>query len=79
MAERITSYKAFWPFYVSQHLDPTNRRLHFVGTTLVLASLVLGLFASRAWLLGMPVAGYGFAWIGHFVFEKNRPASFSRP
>ena len=79
MAERLSSFEAFWPFYVSQHLDRTNRRLHFVGTSLVIACLVAGLLESPAWLLAMPVAGYGFAWIGHFVFEKNRPATFTYP
>ena len=79
MPERLSSYEAFWPFYVSQHLDPTNRRLHFVGTTLVIASLVAGLLFSPAWLLAMPFAGYGFAWLGHFVFEKNKPATFTYP
>jgi hypothetical protein len=79
MDERISTYEGFWPFYVSQHLDPLNRRLHFVGTTLVMASLIAGIFDSPVWLLGMPLAGYGFAWIGHFLFEKNKPATFTYP
>jgi hypothetical protein len=79
MGERLASYEAFWPFYVSQHLDSTNRRLHFAGTTLVIVSLVAGVFSSPAWALAAPVAGYGFAWIGHFFFEKNKPATFTYP
>lgn len=79
MGERLPSYEAFWPFYVSQHLHPTNRRLHFVGTTLVIAFVAASVLDSPAWLLAAPVAGYGFAWIGHFFFEKNRPATFTYP
>lgn len=67
----------FWPYYVAQHLNPTNRRLHFVGTTLGL------LCAAAAFVLARPVlilaalaCGYGFAWIGHFGFERNTPATF---
>ena len=73
------TYEEFWPFYVSQHLDRTNRILHFVGTTLVLACLGAGLLGSPWWLAAMPFAGYGFAWAGHFFFERNRPATFTYP
>ena len=79
MGERLTSYEAFWPFYVSQHLDPTNRGLHFVGTSLVWACLAAALLVSPGWLVAAPVAGYGFAWVGHFFFERNRPATFTYP
>jgi hypothetical protein len=78
MAERYRTYDEFWPFYVAQHRHPVNRALHFTGTTLVLAC---ALFALRTpWLLAAaPFAGYGFAWIGHFFFERNHPATFTHP
>jgi hypothetical protein len=76
---RYASYEEFWPFYVSQHRDPTCRRLHFVGTTLVLASFVAGVLVSPWFFLAAPFAGYGFAWLGHFAFEKNKPATFTYP
>jgi hypothetical protein len=79
MGEKLGSYEAFWPFYVAQHSHRINRRLHFVGTSLVLVALLAALFASIEWFLAAPVAGYGFAWVGHFVFEKNRPATFTYP
>lgn len=79
MPSRLASYEEFWPFYVSQHRHPMNRRLHFFGTTLVLGSFVAGVFVSPPWFLAAPLAGYGFAWIGHFFFERNKPATFTYP
>ncbi len=70
----------FWPYYVSQHLNPTNRSLHFAGTTLGLACLACAAFAGRPLflLIGL-VSSYGLAWTGHFFFEKNSPATFRYP
>jgi hypothetical protein len=77
---RYARFADFYPFYLSEHSNRTCRRLHFVGTTLVLLALALAVVDRNAWwLLAAPVAGYGFAWVGHFVFEKNRPATFSYP
>ena len=75
-----SSFREFYPYYLSEHQDRTCRRLHFVGSTLVLITLA-GAIATRhwAWLWLLPVLGYGFAWIGHFFFEKNRPATFTHP
>ena len=74
------SFREFYPYYLGEHADPTCRRLHFVGTTLVLALLLLAIATTNGWwLLGMPLAGYGFAWAGHFFFEHNRPATFRHP
>lgn len=77
---QFRSFAEFYPFYLGEHSNPTCRRLHFVGTSLVIALLAYTI-ASGKWLLLLlvPVAGYGFAWIGHFVFEKNRPATFDHP
>lgn len=80
MSERYASFEAFWPFYLGEHSHPTNRRLHFVGTTLMLLQLTTAIVTLHpAWLLMCPVWGYGFAWIGHFIVEKNRPATFTYP
>lgn len=77
---RFSRFADFYPFYLREHSDRRNRRLHFIGSTLALVCL-WKLFTTGAlvWLLNALLCGYGFAWIGHFVFEKNRPASFSRP
>lgn len=79
MERRIPSYEEFWPFYVSQHRAASTRALHFAGTTLVLAAAAAGLLVSPRWLMAMPLAGYGFAWLGHFACERNRPATFTYP
>lgn len=79
-AGRFKSFGEFYPFYLSEHRNPTCRKLHFVGTSLVIGLLVLAAFTANPWwLLAVPVAGYGFAWVGHFAFEKNRPATFTYP
>jgi len=77
---QFASFADFYPFYLSEHSDRTCRRLHFVGSSLALACLAALVFSGNPWwlLIGL-VCGYGFAWVGHFVFEKNRPASFKRP
>ena len=77
--EKLSSYEAFWPFYVSQHLDPRNRLLHFLGVTLAIAALVASILQSSYWLVAVPIAGYGFAWLGHFFAERNKPATFTYP
>jgi hypothetical protein len=77
---RYASFREFYPFYLSEHSDRNCRRLHFVGSTLVLAVVAVAAATRDArWLLLAPVFGYGFAWVGHFAFEKNRPATFKQP
>ena len=121
MSERIQSLEEFWPFYLSEHRSPTSRRLHFLGTSGFIASMVgaaatnpvgftvaaagfkvliesgldvekeapsfkhvaamlgLGTLASPVLFPAGVVCAYGCAWVGHFGFEKNKPASFSYP
>ncbi|HLA31251.1 MAG TPA: Mpo1-like protein [Pseudomonas sp.] len=79
-SDRYTSFAEFYPYYLQEHSNPVCRRLHYVGSLLVLGILAYALGTQQwLWLLAMPVAGYGFAWVGHFVFEKNRPATFQYP
>jgi hypothetical protein len=78
--EQFASFREFWPYYVCEHQRPITRALHFVGSTAVLALMGLSVGMARPWLLAaIPLAGYGMAWIGHFGFEKNRPATFRYP
>jgi hypothetical protein len=79
-SDRYNTFADFYPFYLSEHRTAACRRLHFVGTFLVIALCVAAIASRKWWLLAlMPVAGYGFAWVGHFVFERNRPATFTYP
>lgn len=80
MSERYASFRDFYPYYLSEHRHPICRKLHFVGSLLVLAIVATAIALANAWLLLLvPVVGYGFAWVGHFAFEKNRPATFRYP
>jgi len=80
MQREFASFAEFYPHYLREHAHPACRRLHFAGTTVVLASIVAALWTGNAWLLLVaPLAGYGFAWAGHFLFERNRPATFTHP
>jgi len=80
MPEQFSTFREFYPFYLSEHRNRTCRRLHFVGSLLVLVSLVVAMITGNAWwVAAAPVAGYGCAWLGHFAFEQNRPATFRYP
>lgn len=77
---RIDNYDEFWKFYVREHSNKTNRRLHFIGSTGTLACVAAAILKrDPRYLLAAAVSGYGGAWIGHFVFEKNTPATFKYP
>ncbi len=80
ISQKFDSFSDFYPFYLSQHSNRTCRRLHFVGLMMSLIIFVI-VVVTTAWLY-LPSTlffGYGFAWIGHFFFEKNKPATFKYP
>lgn len=77
---RFADFREFYPFYLSEHRTRLCRRMHFIGSVGVIGVVVAVLLGASAWwLLLVPVVGYGCAWVGHFVFEKNRPATFRYP
>lgn len=80
MTQNYQSFREFYPYYLREHRNQVCRRLHFIGSTLVLFILIWSILSQNPWwLLLMPLTGYGFAWVGHFFFEKNRPATFKHP
>lgn len=81
MESRFETFRSFYPYYLGEHTNRICRRLHFVGSALIvllIAAVAVGLLVP-VWLLTIPLIGYGFAWVGHFAFEKNRPATFKYP
>ncbi|QCB44920.1 DUF962 domain-containing protein [Hydrogenophaga sp. PAMC20947] len=79
-AQHFQTFAEFYPFYLGEHSDTNCRRLHFLGSSLGLVCLALVFYTgSLQYLAYGLLAGYACAWVGHFVFEKNKPASFKRP
>lgn len=83
--KKYTSLKEFYPFYLTEHTNGTSRTLHFIGTGMVIISFIkfwLTVFSGDVnwtYLWIIPLLGYSFAWVGHFFFEKNKPATFQYP
>ncbi len=79
-ARRYDTFADFYPFYLSEHANRVSRRLHFVGTSIALVLLAAALLTQTWWFIAVAlIQGYAFAWVGHFFFEHNRPATFQYP
>ena len=77
---QFASFSEFYPFYLGEHRNVACRRLHFICSLVVIGCLAMAVATGGwLWLPAALVCGYGFAWVGHFVFEKNRPATFRHP
>ena len=77
---RFANFREFYPFYLGEHENLICRRLHFIGSIGALSFLAAAILTRNPWwLLGMPLCGYAFAWVGHFFFEHNKPATFKYP
>ncbi len=80
MKKEYQNLKEFYPYYLTQHNNGICRILHFIGTSLVIALTITAFYTlDFTLLLYVPFAGYTFAWVGHFFFEKNKPATFKYP
>jgi hypothetical protein len=78
--KKYKNFSSFYPYYLTEHGDLTNRTLHFIGTAGLLGILITAIVLQKWWMLALiPVCGYGFAWVGHFFIEKNKPATFTYP
>ena len=75
-----SSFDVFWPYYLRQHTCRTNRCLHLLGPVVALAAIAALLLARQPeWLPLVPLVAYMPPWLGHFVFERNRPATLGHP
>ena len=80
MNTRFQTFSEFYSFYLREHSNKTCRLFHVIATTIVFALAITAIYHNmpKLWIL-VPLAGYGFAWAGHFFFEKNKPATFKYP
>ena len=80
MEKKYTSFKDFYPYYLSEHSHKTTKLLHFIGTSISLYFL-FNFFRTFdfVYIILSLLSGYGFAWVSHFFIEKNKPATFKYP
>lgn len=76
----IKNYSEFYRFYLTEHRSMMSRRLHATGSSvgIYFFSKAIRQRKPKYFVYGL-VSGYACAWVGHFVFEKNKPASFKQP
>jgi hypothetical protein len=79
VASTLGSYAEFWPLYLRAHRDRRSRAAHYIGTSLALVAVAAGIIVDWRWMIAAPILGYGAAWLGHFGFEGNSPATFGHP
>ncbi len=80
MEKKYKTFWSFYPYYLTEHSNPICRLTHYIGTSGLILVVAAAIYYSNAKILFLlPVVGYGFAWLGHFVFEKNKPATFQYP
>jgi len=79
-SERIQSFQEFWPYYLREHSKSGCRLLHFIGSFAGLSCLIAATLTGSFLLIPLGfIIGYGFAWMGHFFIEHNKPATFKYP
>ena len=76
----MEEFKEYYKYYLSLHQNLWCRRVHVVGQVFTILYILVCLTKiSLMWILLSPLVIYPFAWSGHFFFEKNKPAAFSKP
>jgi hypothetical protein len=76
----LQNYHEFYRFYLTEHRNITSRRLHVFGSSVGVYFFTQAIRQRKAkYLVYGLLSGYACAWVGHFMFEKNKPASFKQP
>ena len=70
MKNKFKNFNEFYHFYLSEHLNPICRGLHFLRPSYVIF-VIINSFNNIKLLLLTPLFSYGFAWIGYFFFENQ--------
>ncbi|MCH2652198.1 MAG: DUF962 domain-containing protein [Gammaproteobacteria bacterium] len=80
MKKEFKNFEEFYPYYIDEHKSKYNKLLHFIGTTIFFIFMIIFIssFEPKYIFYGF-LSGYGWAWIGHFFIEKNKPATFYFP
>ena len=76
----MMKFHEYYQYYLTLHQNKWCRRLHVLGQFVTIAFIIEVIYL-QVWplLVLAPFVIYPFAWTGHFVFEKNKPAAFSNP
>tara|TARA_X000001036_G_scaffold401868_1_gene407265 strand:+ start:260 stop:547 length:288 start_codon:yes stop_codon:yes gene_type:complete len=70
----------YYKYYLTLHQDRRCRRLHFTGQVFTLIFTIFVIYNWYWYLIPIiPFVIYPFAWSGHYLFEKNKPAAFHNP
>ena len=70
----------YYKYYLSLHKNKTCRLLHFIGQLITIIFTIWILYNWYWYLIPIvPFIVYPFAWTGHYLFEKNKPAAFKDP
>jgi hypothetical protein len=76
----MKTFEEFWPFYLSEHSQPSNKAIHFFGFVLGLITIIYGFVTmDPVCFVVAPVLTYAFAWLGHALVQKNKPTTFKHP
>ena len=80
MSQSDPTFSEFYADYLAHHRRPWNRALHLAAKLLALAGLAAAVYErSILLLLAVPVLAVAPCWIGHLLFEGDRPVSWTQP